>query len=90
VLLLYDISALGRVHFWPKFFFFSLFLGYEPTNALTRSGHGSPAGRGRGTLSEDAVSTRVALLTVREVAWSRAAGVDVDFEDAFGTVITPI
>jgi hypothetical protein len=48
------------------------FLGDEPTNSFARSGHGAPAGHGRETLSEDTVSTRVALLVAREVSWSRA------------------
>jgi hypothetical protein len=47
--------------------------GDEPTNTIARSGHGAPAGRGRGTLSEDKASTRVALLAVREASWSGAS-----------------
>ena len=50
----------------------------SPTNTIARDEHGTPAGCGLGTLSEDTGSTRVAWIAIREVSWScRASGTDV-------------
>jgi hypothetical protein len=74
----YDRHVWGVVHDLgarSRSFIFSCsapFIGDEPTNTIAHSGHGAPAGRGRGTLSEDTVSTLVASLVFREVSWSRA------------------
>ncbi len=79
MLLRNSFTALGRVHFSPTcFFFFLLFsVTYEPTNTIARSGHGAPAGRDRGTLSEETVSTQAASLVASEISWSTAQAISM-------------